>query len=170
MSIAVKVRQLLSDGKLIHRPSSYLDISARNVFLAPDIEALAKWPFAETADGERHAALAAYLDSFSELNMITVSQRPRRKPPYTMLARVDPPEDEFWSMRVMLPESSPGMRLLGAFCAMDSFVGLVCDYRENMAFDDEVRDLKEKWADLFGTTDPLSGSNLNDYLTNFQEL
>jgi len=171
MSIIARVEELVAVGKLIHRPSSFLDISARNVILAPEIEALAQKPFADTPEGERHAALAAYLDAFSELNAITVSQDPYNKPGHTMLARAFPIEDEFWSMRITHPEDTAGMRLLGAFCAVDSFVGLACDFRENiMSFDDEVSAAKDRWADLFNGITPLSGSSLRDYLTNFREL
>ncbi len=171
MSIIARVEQLVAAGKLIHRPSSFLGISARNVILAPEIEALARRPFAETPEGERHAAFAAYLDAFSELNAITVSQDPNKKPSHTMFARVRPVEDEFWSMRVNHPEGTAGMRLIGAFCAKDSFVGLVCDFREQIpSFDDEVSAAKARWTDLFNEIKPLSGSSLHDYLTNFREL
>src|SRR5262245_51752119 len=113
----------------------------------------------------------SYLDAFAELNRITVSQDPDRKPQDVMLARVHPVAAEFWSMRITDPAGSPGMRLLGAFCDTDSFVGLVCGFREDMAtFDADVADARARWKDYFGDTRPHSGSEIDDYLTNFYEV
>lgn len=168
MSIVKRLDELVGLKKLFHRPSSYSGISARNMYLPPDIHAITHRPFADTQAGERHAHLAAYLDAFAELNMITVSQNPDRKPAETMLARVNPVKAEFWSMRV--DDGAAGMRVIGTFCATDTFVGLGCEFREYMnPFDDDVRDAMERWTDLFGFLPPLSRSNLSDYITNARE-
>lgn len=166
MSIKAAVDQLVQAGRLIHRPSSLFKISARDMFITPEIDALAQMPFADTGLGERHAALASYLDAFSELNEITVSEKPHQKPWDVMLARVEPPELDFWSMRIIDPEDTPGMRVLGGFCCLDGFVGLSWDYRENIGnFDDEVQAVRDVWRDYFGDARPHSGEKLDDYLT-----
>lgn len=170
MSIVARVNQLVVDGRLILRPSTFLDISARNMYLTPYIDALAKAPFADTIDGERHAALSEYLNAFAELNAITVSQNPDRKPSDVMLARVHPVGKDFWSMRICHPENTSGVRVLGAFCAKDAFIGLSCEFREHMNdFNNEVNNATEIWGDLFGNLQPHSGRSLDDYLTNYRE-
>lgn len=170
MSIAKRVEELVYEGKLIARPSTFSGASARNMYLIPDIETSTRAPFADTVDGVRYGELAAYLDAFCELNEITVCQSPLKKPHDVMLARVDPADDQFWSMRITDPESTPGIRLLGAFCGLDSFVGLACEFRERIAdFDEEVASVKALWRDLFGNLAPHSGSSLDEYLTNYLE-
>jgi hypothetical protein len=138
------------------------------MFVTPEIQTLASPPFANTADGERHAALAQYLDAFCELNEITVAEAPGDKPPDVMLARVKPVQDDFWSMRITDPENTPGMRILGAFCDLDCFVGLVCNFRENIDdFDEEVLSVRESWKAYFGDLQPHTGRALDEYLTNY---
>ena len=142
------------------------------MFVTPEIYAVAKPPFADTLKGERHAEVASYLDAFSELNEISVFEGSGPKPWGVMLARVMPPEDEFWSMRITDPEDTAGIRILGGFCGLDAFVGLTFEYRELIPpgeFSDEVGVLRETWADYFGTTPPHSGASLDDYLTNYYQ-
>jgi len=130
MSIDEWIEELTKQRKLVLRPSSFMGDSARNVFLLPEIDAIAKSPFEDSDQGDRDFAVAAFLDAFAELNEITVSENPRRKPAETMLARVEPEDANFWSMRITEPEGTAGVRIIGAFCAKDCFVGLVCENRE----------------------------------------
>lgn len=171
MSIEVAVRRLVDDKKLIHRPSSLVGISARDLFVTPEIHALAHPPFADTELGVRQAALAAYFDAYCERNEMTVSQNPRKKPWDTMLARVDPPETQFWSMRITDPEDSPGMRVLGGFCWTDGFVALTFDYREKIGtdFDGKVNEIAAAWNDYFGQIGPHRGETMDAYLTGYYE-
>lgn len=168
MSIRQATRDLAKKGRLILRHSSFLNTSARKLYVTPEIDGYARKPFADTIEGERFAELAAFFDAFSEMNMISVSENPNDKPPDVMLARVRPVIDDFWSMRVTDPLRTPGIRVLGGFCATDEFVALSWDFRENISdFDSEVDDVKARWMDYFGTLRPHQGSKLDDYLTNF---
>jgi len=169
MSIVDAVLALVEQGRLIERPSLF-GISARTMFVTPEIDAISQPPFADTLDGERYAALAQYFDAFSELNAITVSQAPFSKPHDVMLARVSPVEAEFWSMRIVDPEATAGMRVLGGFCDKDAFVALVCEFREDISdFGSEVANVTDVWRDYFGTIPPYAGRRLDDYLTNYYE-
>jgi hypothetical protein len=173
MSIHDAVWGLLNSGKLVHRPSSLLEISARDVFVTPAIFATAHRPFADTEKGERDAELSNFLDAFSEMNHVSVSESPGRKPPEVMLARVAPTDAEFWSMRIIEPDDTAGMRVLGAFCWKDGFVGLTCEYRDKIPpgqFHTEVQEVRDAWHDLFGTIVPHSGGSLDDYLSNYYVL
>jgi hypothetical protein len=172
MSIIEIIICLVEEGRLIERPSSLLKIQARSLYVTPELDAHTMAPFADTLEGERFASVAQYFDAFSELNMITVSENPHRKPWDVMLARVDPVKDEFWSMRIVDPEETAGIRVLGGFCAKDSFVALTWDFRDKIKIGDfnaKVEGLKEAWGDYFGVVKPYSGSCLDDYLTNYDE-
>jgi hypothetical protein len=86
-----------------------------------------------------------------------------------MLARVDPVEKEFWSIRVTDPAETPGIRSLGGFSGFDEFVALRWEYRENIdVFDEEVTATIEAWRDLFKSEPPHSGSNLDEYLSQYR--
>src|SRR5262249_43956489 len=114
---------------------------------------------------------ASYLDAFSELNAITVAENPVFKPPDVMLARVLPVEAEFWSMRIVDPHETAGMRVLRAFCGKDAFVALTCEFRENISdFGSEVENAQDIWSDFFGALTPYSGRCLDDYLTNYYKV
>lgn len=169
MSIAAELESLLRRGRLFVRPSRF-GAQARTLYVAPDLDAYTREPFPDTACGERLAAVAAYFDAFCELNLITVSENPYRKPPDVMLARVDPIKLNFWSMRITDPEETKGVRVLGAFCGKDAFIALTWDFREKIAdFSEEVSNLSDLWRDYFGELAPHSGGCLDDYLTNYDE-
>ena len=120
------------------------------MFVVPELNDYTRMPFADTEEGERFAAVAQHFDAFCEMNMITVAQDPHNKPSDVMLARVAPVDDEFWSMRIVEPEGTSGIRVFGAFCACDSFVALHWDYREDISdFGAEVQDAKQIWQDYF---------------------
>lgn len=100
---------------------------------------------------------------------ISVAEDPFQKPPDAMLARVDPIEKEYWSIRITEPEDTAGMRSLGGFGGKDLLIALTWDYRENIPiFEDEVTAAHEAWCDLFGSQGPFSGDALDDYLTNYR--
>ncbi len=71
-------------------------------------------------------------------------------------------------MRVNEPLETAGIRCLGAFWALNTFVAITWTKRESIQageFDEAVSDAQEKWRDLFGTESPHSGDDLNEYLT-----
>lgn len=138
------------------------------MFVTPEIDGIARRPFPETFEGNRYAELAAFLDAFCEMGVITICEDPDRKPWDVMLARVHPIQDEFWSMRITDPPNTPGLRLLGGFCAKDEFVALQWEFRESIYdFDGEVDELKETWRDHFGDLRPLSGRTVDEYISHF---
>jgi hypothetical protein len=139
------------------------------MYVSADILAVVTPPFADTVDGERLGKFRAWLDDFVDGAEISVSEDPHDKPPWTMLARVDPVQAEFWSIRILDPVETAGIRSLGAFLALDEFVALTWGYREDIAneFEAEVDAVQERWRDFFGSEVPHSGDNLNEYLTNY---
>jgi len=168
MSISQRLAELLAFGELVERPSSFTGYdTARTMIVAPEIDRVATKPFPATVAGDRLAELANTLDAFSEGGEFSVSEDCKEKPPETMLARTCPEQDEFWSIRVTSPEQTPGIRLLGGFAAKDTFIALAWHLREDMDFDDDVADLRERWRGLFGSITPFKGRSLDGYLSNY---
>jgi len=142
------------------------DETVRTMIVAPALFADVMPPFADTPQGERLGELRAWFDAFMEGAEITVCENPDRKPPDTMLARVHPVKEEFWSVRVTDPADTPGIRSLGAFSNCDEFIALRWEYREHIEiFDDEVTATIEAWRDLFRSEKPHDGSNIDEYLS-----
>ena len=88
------------------------DDMQRRVYVSSDITKAIEPPFADTNEGRRLAELRAWLDSFLLGSEISVCENPYRKPPDTDLARVAPVEAEFWSIRVLEPKDTDGLRSL----------------------------------------------------------
>ncbi|MEO8668035.1 MAG: hypothetical protein ABI399_05920, partial [Bauldia sp.] len=71
-------------------------------------------------------------------------------------------------LRVVYPEDSDGIRVIGAFADRDTFIALDWHLREKMIFDEEVKEAHQRWRDLFGEIAPFHGKQLDDYLTNYR--
>lgn len=175
MSIDEMILALHGNRKLYEVRSPWLDDgdeSPRKLYVSADIDAVITPPFPDTKHGERLGEFRAWLENFVEYGEITVCDRPCDKPPETMLARTSPVEAGFWSIRVTLPEDSPGIRSLGAFAATNEFIALTWDYREVIAddFDGEVQAVQDSWRDHFGSMPPFEGEYPSEYLANCRPL
>jgi hypothetical protein len=143
------------------------DDTVRVVYVAKEIWDIINPPYAESAEGEMHAEFRQMLDAFLEGGEFSVAEDPFSKASDAMIARIDPVNAELWDFRVIHP--CPGIRALGGFWCLDTFVVLTWDYREN--FDErwnvEVERCLRRWREMFGSRSPLKGNTLDDYLTNF---
>src|SRR5579863_1712235 len=107
MSIDTKLAVLL--GKQLFELGTVFtgEETARTMIVTADILAVVDPPtFADTLQGERLGEFRGWLDNFSLNGELTVALDPDNKPPETMLARVRPAEDDFWSIRVTAPEET----------------------------------------------------------------
>jgi hypothetical protein len=123
----------------------------------------------EDLDGIRRAGAQAVLESFVDGGFLTIAEDPFDKDRTAMMARVDPVNWEIFDFRCLDPE--PGIRVLGSFCAIDEFVALTWDYREQ--FDDrwpeQVQRCRDSWLDIFGAIPQHKGEQLDAYLSyNFE--
>jgi hypothetical protein len=141
----------------------------RIVYVSPDVDVAVMWPFPDTDEGRRLGEFRAWLDGFILGSEISVSENPYDKPPQTDLARVDPVEDEFWSIRVREPVDTDGLRSLGGFNELYEFIALHWEYREIIAenFDNEVNEVRSMWRDIFGNEAPHKGGSLDEYLSEY---
>jgi hypothetical protein len=145
------------------------DDMPRKVYVSPEVMEAVSAPFPDTDEGRRLGAFRGWLDAFLLNAEISVCENPDCKPPETDLARVRPVEAEFWSIRVMEPQDTDGLRSLGAFHDKDEFIALTWQYREIIGdqFDDEVDEVQSYWCNIFGAEIPHKGESLDDYLTHY---
>jgi hypothetical protein len=168
MSIGPILQRLLDDKLLFELPSLFTGYeTACTMIVSPEILAVVSPPFSDDVRGTRLAEFRQWLDAFSEGAQITIADNPKDKPPDAMMARVDPVEADFFSIRVTDPAQTPGIRSLGAFADKDKFVALLWDFREDIQdFDDEVAAVRDAWKGMFGSEEPHSGEHLDDYYSN----
>jgi hypothetical protein len=152
------------------------------MYVSDEIFADVAGPFADDRDGIRLAQFRQTLDAFLEGAEFSVAEDPYVKPSDAMIARVDVsrlplpyagsrPTDrwDLWDIRVIVPK--PGIRALGGFVKLDTFVALTWNYRESLdepgQWDAEIKRCQETWEELFGAKEPFKGRSLHEYLTNF---
>jgi hypothetical protein len=170
MSIDDEIASHVSAGRLFCLPSQITGVeTVRTMYVSQDIFYAVAGPFTDDHEGERLAEFRQTLDAFLEGAEFSVAEDPYVKPSDAMLPRVAPVSAEIWDIRVIAP--NPGIRVLGGFSKLDTFVALTWDYRENLdgprLWNDEIDRCRKAWRDLFGTKQPLKGKSLDDYLTNF---
>jgi len=168
MSIRMKLQVATESKKLFELESLFTqDETSRTMYVSADVIAAVTPPFPDTHDGLRRGEFRAWLDNFLEGGEISVAENPDKKPRSAMLARVHPTDEGFWSIRVTAPEETPGIRSLGAFIALDEFVALNWEYREDMSdFDINVQNAIDDWRDIFGEYKPHDGDGIDEYLSN----
>lgn len=112
---------------------------------------------------KRAADTRAAVDRFVSGAEISVGMDPFEKAAHAELARNDPPGDGIWDFRIRDPK--PHVRLFGGFAERDVFVALDYRNRETVIFDDAVVTMGLLWKDLFGERPPVTGDEINAYLS-----
>lgn len=170
MSIRPELQQRIlehKDTRLFHLPPLLPGLPhARTIIAYKEVFDGASEPFPDNFNGVRLEAFRATLDAFTTGEELSVAERPRDKPPDTMLARIDPVEHEVWAIRAILPPH--GIRCFGRFAAKDTFIALTWAYREDIDREDwpyEIRRCLDAWSGLFDPFQPFKGANLHEYLS-----
>jgi hypothetical protein len=136
MSIRDEIRDRASEEppRLFFLPPLIPSVAlVREMFVSQEIAEVAQPPWPATEEGRRLAQMRAYLDGWTEGRLITVADDPYRKPKATIMARIDPVEDEVFDIRCVDPK--PGIRVLGCFADFNLFVALTWNQRENLEDD-----------------------------------
>lgn len=139
---------------------------SRSVFVSKNVFGVVQPPWQPGETGSRYALARQILDGFILGDFLTVAERPFKKSPTAILARVDPAKEEVWDFRCLDPK--PGIRIFGSFVDRNVFIALNWDFRENLnhgGFAKQVRNCKSEWTLLFGQIKPHSGNSLDDYLS-----
>jgi hypothetical protein len=140
----------------------------RFMFASRDVNRLISGPWADVTEEYRCGRLWAATDMFVTGALITMAlDDPYKKPKTTYMARLDPPRDEVWEVRVLDPK--PGIRVFGRFAECDAFVALTWAPREALPNSQEWRDAREgckvEWRKLFPTYNAVTGDSVNEYVS-----
>src|SRR5689334_23804797 len=115
MSIRKVIRERLAERRLFElSPSMPSDRHERTMYLSEQVNALIEGPWDGQKWANRCMRLRGNLDEFLKGDELTVSLEPYNHDTAYM-GRLDRPIDEVWDIRSRDP--SPGMRVLGRFCA-----------------------------------------------------
>ena len=120
-------------------------------------------------DDVRLGRLYSDLDRFTSGAEITVGMDPFDKDASAFMARTHPVQDGIFDIRHQDPR--PAIRVFGAFCERDVFLGLTWRWRKELggrkerAFDFAIGEARRKWDELFEDRKPLTGDNTGDYLS-----
>lgn len=174
MSIQGDIQLRLAEGRLCTLVPAFPRVSqARQLFLDPQVETAVVGPWSDPTLERRFSRARALLEAFVEGHQIVV-RMPPKKGVRTLLALLEPPTDNVWEFRISEPKR--GVRVFGMFAARDVFIATNWALRETLAADDqrtedrlwrdEMLKAKTIWNRLFPSYAPLSGDELDDFITN----
>jgi len=153
------------------------DTPRRKLLLSPEIYELISGPYDNKDMARRCARIAADLETFVKGNLVSICMEPfRAKTAY--LAKLSDPDVDVWEIRCQDPR--PGFRIIGHFAKRDVFVALKAAPRSKMvpwhpeppldaASSPEWKSIidrsKLEWMSHFPGNSPLTGVNINDYVS-----
>jgi hypothetical protein len=117
----------------------------------------------------RLGGLYADLERFTSGQIVTVGDHPFDKDNSAYMARTNPVQEGIFDIRSAAP--SPALRLFGAFCEQDVFLGLTWRWRSELggrderAFDFAVMQAMRVWDELLPDCRRLYSDNLEDYIS-----
>ena len=139
MSTRDSLNVLLRDGHVVHVAPLMRGIaSVRHLFL--EVEVYKKLESALEGNSQTDMALArlfSALDAFTSGRMISIGDHPFEKEKSAYMARTDPPQDGIFDFRVHGLKGIPSVRLFGAFCETNVFLGLTWKLRASLGGRDD---------------------------------
>ncbi len=180
MSIRDEINYRIDEGRLFRlEPRIVGDAKERTVLMSMEINLMVNGPWSDGPMGNRCAILRAELENFVSGEPITVCWNPFRANDTHQMGRLDKVEDEIWDYRSVHP--SPGLRIFCRFAEKDVLVALTCSPRSvqvswlsrlpllrgsSSEWKIAKRECRAEWAKLFPAYSPMTGENVNDYITN----
>lgn len=167
MSIREWLNGHVDDGTL--RDIDSIDGRQRRLLVVPEIYDLFLGPWSDNDWAKRCALLNVSLQQFVAGGHISVSETPFEAG-NAFLGILNPPSDGIWDIRSLSP--SPSLRILGAFAAEDTFVGLLIaarskpvpalswgplEDRNSLEWRRAIRAARVVWRRLFGEFQPVKG-------------
>lgn len=169
----------LVDAKLLFQVEPTFDSEPvlRPMYVAEEVNGLLKGPWPDEAAERRCAQLRADLEAIVTGGEINVSMRPF-KAKTALMGILDPVKDGVWDIRSSKP--SPGLRVIGCFADVDTFVGLLPASRSvptvfvkrgplGDRFSPEwahiISETRALWRRLIPTWRPIGGDDPSDYFS-----
>ena len=160
------IRECVDGGELVRLPPLLPNGTVmRDVFVTHQVDRYLR----QAATGLSPSVLKKAVDTRLALDRFSLGKRqvvrldPNADAPSAQLARNHPTSAGIWEFRIRDPK--PQIRVFGGFALQDTFVAL--DYRERagLDFDEAVRNALDLWRHLFKDHRPVTGENINDYLS-----
>jgi putative component of toxin-antitoxin plasmid stabilization module len=176
MSIREEWQKLVADGFLSKLEPFPGDPRARTVLTSKEIQELIEGPW-EGEQGNRCAKLLATLQNIVAGRKLVVNLNPYSARDAVM-GRLHPVEEGIWDIRC---RDKPGLRIFCAFLETDVLIAFICSPRstnipwlhrlplgvgQSIAWKHAIRETKREWAKLLPAEVPVTGDDLNEYLTN----
>jgi hypothetical protein len=169
MSILNDIRYWELQGRLalMHPALSSIPIT-RKIYASTDVSDCVLGRISDSTMRNRGSKLRADLDLFIGGGLITVSLTPH-KAGAALMGLLHPESDGIWDIRSRDP--NPGLRVLGGFAERDIFIALTWETRKQLGAKDSpewrtaIQNCKTNWRNLFPTFDPLTGDDLDDYIS-----
>lgn len=177
MSIDDWIERLICDKRLfLVEPPFMSDTCARTLLVSPTIHAIVQGPWDHARDEVRYSKLRADLENFSSGGELSVCAEPFEATDED-LAILDPRADGVWDFRSRNP--SPGLRLIGQFAKLDTFVALVLaprskpvdglppplGDRNSREWKRAISDCRKAFGSLFNPFEAIQGGNVEDVLS-----
>lgn len=174
MSIEAILCELVRDGRLVPIEPILGGHQERLVFAPPEVLRELDPDTAIFIDPSNAGELRAWVDGFTNGRSITVGSDRNRTVDIKIL---NPKYDEVWELR---KRNSPSTRIFGRFASKDVFIATnICTCNDLFSMQwvtngyirwpvwrREIRRCKAVWRALFVNYKPVSGGNLDDYLSN----
>ena len=171
MSTREELNRLWREKRVFHVPPAVLGTSSRrHVFLEASIhERLQTAIDGSSKDDVRLTGLYADIERFTSGSRIMVGADPFEKDHGAFMARTHPVQEGIFDIRSIDP--SPALRLFGAFCERDVFLGLTWRWRRELGgkhektFDHAVLQARKMWDELMPNHQPLYSERMEDYIS-----
>lgn len=171
MSTREALNRLVQEGRVVHVPCLQRGVSSRrHFFLEASLHRRLEQAMAGSSkEDARLAMLYADVERFTSGQVITVGVNPYEKDRTAYMARTEPVQEGIFDLRSQDP--SPAIRLFGAFCEIDVFLGLTWRWRNELggrnerAFDFAVMEAMKVWDALLPDCRRLFSDNIEDYIS-----
>jgi hypothetical protein len=178
MSIRDEINARIEERRLFRlKPLNEKDEKRRTVLMSEEINGMVSGPWPDGPMGLRCTRLRADLENVVTAEFITVCWDPF-KARNEQIGRLDPVEDEVWDLRSQKPK--PALRAFFRFAEKDILVVLTCSPRwvpvswlrrlpllgrETREWRRAIVECRSEWRKLFPAHEPISGTDINVYLT-----
>lgn len=164
MSIRDEIEARVGEGRLVEFATIPEMSVYRPVYLLPGVNAEIVGPWGDEDEGVQMAYVRADLENFITNGRITTAfSRGPRSVNFRRLSERDRRRPTVWEVRTV--NSRPQYRLVGLFAVQNVFIGTELVPRDDMHFEDEQRRAKATWANLFGSYEPVTSENINEYIS-----
>lgn len=167
MSIRDEIRARWDEQRLVLvKPLMAGSPEVRLIYVTPELYEAIKLPHPDKTEATRRGRLQADFERFITGRLITVGGRNHRQ---AYMKCLEPERDEVWEIRSIDPR--PSLRVFGSFAEANVFIAMHMGRRDELGgfnspeFKAAIRYTKTCWRQLFNTWPPLTGSKLNEYIT-----